>query len=245
MIIGLLMVSHENDVLAEVMAANAPLVDGFYALDGTIPNLESKRLLEGLPGCWGYMHDIEISHDPPRDGWRGRLLEQAYVDHGHDHWFVLLHGDEVWTANPRAMVERYGHLADGLMFLLPMYFPHEIDGWEDSVAPLAQLRWHLGPGYPELRMFKGGPDVHYDPEQHHRVQPEGCHRLLVTPAVIRHYLFRAPAEQVARAQRHRANGFDPSNYAHIGDDGTGTLWGQDLIDARLLPHAYEWVGCDR
>lgn len=234
--IGLLMINGEDDILSRTLAANCELVDCFYALDGTVPNDHAKSVVTNHPKCEGYVTDAEVAGDRygplPRDGWRQYLYEAASRDHGRDNWFLLLHGDEVWTGLPDP-----DHMAahDGYFFSLPVYFPRVGEPWDDSMHPLDQLRWHLAPGYREFRMFKGGADVNYDPAQHFNVVPHPMHRIGGCDKPIRHYPYRAPSVQRERAARHEVTRFDPENYRHILDEDA-VYWDDGRIDALRRQH---------
>jgi hypothetical protein len=231
--LGLLMICDEDDILADTLRTNAGLVDAFYVLDGTADNSRSRAVCEGFDNCEAYFTDDDLPKPPyprqPRDGYRQFLYAHAVTDHGHDNWFLLLHGDEVWTFDPRTVTARWPN-ADGFGFRLPFYFPHARDGWHDDIAPLDQLRWRLGPGWPEFRMFLGGDRVGYDPNQHFNTQPRGLRNVAWTDNEIRHYPFRSPETQRARASRHVVTGFDPDNYQHI-TDGDAVLWDERMIDS--------------
>ncbi len=90
--IGLLMVAEEDDILERTLKHNAQFVDCFYALSAGGYVMETP---EAVGKCHGWWHDADVRYEgQPRDGWRQHLLERAYRDHGHDNWFLLLHGDE-------------------------------------------------------------------------------------------------------------------------------------------------------
>jgi hypothetical protein len=214
--IGLLMVAHENDVLREILTVSTEHLDAFYVLDGTVPNDESRRICESFDNCAGYMTDAMLDQrfgEKPVCGWRQAIYEMAVEVHGFDNWFVLLHGDEMLMFDPHALPARYPG-ADGFVCRLPFYFPREGEPWDDR-PPLEQLHWRLGPGYPEFRMFKGGEHVAYAPEQRYNTQPSGLESVVTTADEIRHYLYRGPDEQLARAQRHVVTEFDLDNYRHV------------------------------
>ena len=225
------MVNHENDLLAAAIREHERVVDCFYVLDGTVPNDYSRWVCESSEKCAGYWTDGELPRPPytpdARDGYRQFLYEHAITDHGHDNWFLLLHADEIWKQHPSGIVAAYPN-HDGFGFLLPFFVPRERDGWDDR-HPFAQLRWMLGPGWPEFRMFHGNPDVAYDPGQHFNVTPSGLRNIAMTPNLIYHYPYRSPAVQAERA----AVTFDPDNYRHTG------LWSDARIDECLHsnPHA--------
>lgn len=223
------MVCGEDDVLATTLAENLRFVDRFYALDGTVPNDVSRRVCTDHPKCGGYLTDADLSPasfgDKPKDGWRKAIHELA-IEAGHrDDWFVLLHGDEVWTFDPAHVATAHPD-ADGFTFRLPLYVPR--DAWDDEREPLDQLHWRLGPGWPEFRMFRGGPGVRYRAEQHFDTSPLGLRRIVHLNHQIRHYPYRAPAAQVERAARHLRTGFDPHNYRHVNESGR-TLWTDAMI----------------
>lgn len=226
--IGLLMIADEDDVLERTLDHNARLVDAFYVLDGTVPNDTSRALCESHEKCAGYATDADLPRPPygakPVDGYRQFIHEWALREHGHGHWFLLLHGDELWTARR----EHIGGGVDGLMFELPFYFPRAGDTWREDMHPLDQLTWHLSPGWPELRAFRGDEGVAYDVTQHFNVHPAGLRRVGWCPYPIKHFPYRAPAVQRARAERHLRTQFDPDNYRHILSDDM-VSWTDEMI----------------
>lgn len=228
--IGLLMVANENDILERTLNLNAELVDCFFTLDGG--DEPAKAICEAHPKHAGYLRDGDLDDRFPAnpvDGYRQALYELAAAEYGRDNWFLLLHGDEVWTGMPAdADLDAF----DGFMFRLPVYFPRQGEPWDYTVHPLDQLRWHLGPGYPEFRMFHGGTDVNYDPHQHNNITPSGLSRIGFCDHPIRHYLYRSPEHQHARAARHARTGFDPGNYQHISQRGE-TFWSDEMIDGYM------------
>jgi len=242
--IGLLMVADENDILRETLAAHERIIDCFYVLDGTVPNQESEAICRASPKCSGYWTDADLPRPPypedPVDGYRQVLYEAATAEHGFDHWFLLLHADEVWTFDPAQAVQEHPE-AQGIIFPLPLYFPRE---WVDDVPPLEQLRWSLRPGYPELRMFRGGPRVEFHPAQHFDVTPVGVTSKATSQRVIRHYAYRAPAVQRARAARHIETGFDPDNHRHIVDRDE-TIWDDSRIASYQQQTYWTELACDR
>jgi hypothetical protein len=235
--IGLLMVSHENDVLADTLDLNLRYVDEFYVLDGTVPNDESRAICEAR-GCAGYLTDAELPRPPFTDrpvcGYRKAIHEMAVADHGPDNWFLVLHGDEVWTFDPRRFADSpWG----GHVFPLPFYFPRAGEPWDDTRSPLEQLRWRLGPGYPEVRLFRGGEGVHYIPTQQWFAGPQGV-GLEHHTEPIQHFLYRSPEVQRERARRHERTGFDPDNYRHILEEDA-VYWDDERIAAyQARPHGY-------
>ena len=241
--IGLLMIREENDILERTLAHNAEIVDCFYVLDGTVPNDESRAICEAHDKLAGYWTDHEAQcdlrfPDDPCDGYRQFLLERAYADHGHNHWFLLLHGDEIWTHDVRAFTQSTTSTATGFIYQLPFFFPRAGEKWEDEMHPIDQLHWHLGPGWPEVRMFRGGANVRYDVAQHFSVAPTGINQFdLVTNANILHYPYRSPEVQRARARE----GFDPDNYQHV-IDGDAVYWTDEMISDRMRNPRFSQFG---
>ena len=238
MIVGLLMVSHEDDVLAATLQKHTANVDVFYALDGTYPNDWSRSLIESHPRCHGYWQDSRLPPEygtQPRDGWRQWLLEHAYADHGHEHVFALLHADEVWTRSPAEIADEHPE-ANGFIMRLPVYFPQI---WIVGRDPLEQLKWHLIPGWPEFRMFRGGPDVRYDTRQHFNVTPQGIDRIVSVDAPIRHYPYRSPETQRKRANHTEATGWDPDNYRHVLDHDE-VFWTAETIERWQRASPLNW-----
>lgn len=228
-LIGLMMIAGENDILPTTIAAHEQIVDAFYVLDGTTPNHVSAAICRAAAKCAGYATDADVPKprfpERPVDGYRQFIYEHAVSDHGFDNWFLLLHGDEIWRFDPRPLTTMG---ADGFIFDLPFYFPRAGEPWDDTRSPLEQLRWRLGPGFPEFRMFKGSENVRFDERQHFNVMPSGLHRLQRRPEQIDHYLYRSPAAQRARAQQHLASGFDPDNYRHIAA-ADKVFWDDEMI----------------
>ncbi len=229
--IGLLMVNGEDDILAASLDHNTPYLDCFYVLDGTQPNTASERICCAHPKCAGYTTDAELPRPPyPEnsiDGYRGFLLQQAVAEHGHDNWFVILHGDELWDTDPRQLAQAGDD--DGYVFDLPFYFPRAGEPWDYDKHPLDQLRWNLGPGWPEFRLFKGNEGVHYHPGQYMNTMPQGIGGAVQTNLTIRHYPYRSPEVQRARTQQHQRTQFHPTNYAHILERDE-VYWTDEMIE---------------
>jgi len=227
--IGLLLVNEEDDILAETLPHHEQIVDVFYALDGTADNTYSRATLEASAKCGGYSRDADLPRPPYPDraccGYRKWIHEQAVADHGPDNWFVLLHADEVWTTTPQAVAEQHPH-AGAVCFRLPFYVPYAGEPWDDTKTAVEQLRWRLGPGWPEWRMFRGSEGVEYRPDQYMNTLPSFYRGWGVkTDCEIRHYPYRSPASQTVRA----ATTFDPDNYAHVLEGAV--YWTDDMIAA--------------
>jgi len=220
-LIGLMMTAHDEDVAEDVLARSMAKPDELYVLDGS----DTRA---ALPEWTRYWRDTDVPWSgPPRDGWRQWLYDRAVADHGTDHWFLVLHSDEVWTFDPRGLPFKYPE-ADGFAFRLPCWFPRSGTPWQIGVPALAQIHWSLGPGWPEFRMFRGGEGVRFDPSQHFDVRPTGLSSVVQTELTIEHYPYRSPASQRRRARHHDDTGFDPDNYRHVSD-GSELFWTDERI----------------
>lgn len=224
--IGLLLVNQEDDILERVVAAHEEIVDCFYALDGTPDNAFSRKVLTGSGKCAGYLTDAEVD-GPMVCGVRKVLHEQAVREHGADHWFLILHADELWPCGVDEIAADDPD-ADGFVFRLPFYFPRE--PWDDSVHPFDQLRWRYLPGWPEFRLFRGGEGVAYDRAQAFNTQPAGLRNVVWSNRTIKHYPYRSPESQQARATA----GLDPDNYRHAREGRY--VWTDDMVAAASCSH---------
>ena len=231
-LIGLLMVADENDILERTLDHNAQYLDAFYVLDGSTNPAYSEMVCRAHPKCWGYRTDAQLPRPPYPElsvcGYRQFILDHAYQDHGHDNWFMVLHADEMWTADPRPLTHTTRY--DGYVYKLPFYFPRDGEPWDDSRHPIDQLAWALGPGWPEFRLFKGGPNVAYVPTQRFNTAPSGLHNVAIAVDPILHYPYRSPAVQRQRAQTHERTQFDPDNYQHIVKEDA-VYWTDEMIAA--------------
>lgn len=213
MVIGLLMTAHDEDILERTLTHNAALVDCFYALDGGA----AKQIIVKQPNCSAYLSDFQCGEGPARDGWRQVLHRWAVADHGPEHLFVLLHGDEMWMDAPRDIADDNPGF-DGFMLRLP----------------IATVSGDLiGPGVPEFRMFWGSDDVAYDWQQHFNVQPAGLDNVKLTHGMIAHVPWRSVASQRLRQAHHRDTGFDPDNHDRI------YMHEQEIIDHWLGKEHYQ------
>lgn len=230
--IGLLMVAGEDDILERTLDHNSRFFDAFYVLDGSDDGAESERICRSHPKCWAYRRDQDLPRPPYTErtlcGYRKFIHDLAVQDHGSDHWFMVLHADEVWTQDPKEITRVARH--DGFVYRLPFFFPREGEEWQDDVHPLDQLHWNLGPGWPEFRLFKGNERASYDPLQEFNTSPSHIRSVATVAAPILHYPYRSPAVQRARAAQHEVTQFDPSNYQHIVQDDS-VYWTDEMIAA--------------
>lgn len=226
--IGLLMINGEDDILERTLEHNTQFVDAFYVLDGTVDNTVSEAVCRAHPKCWAYRRDADLPRPPYTErtlcGYRQFIYQLAVMDHGPNNWFLVLHADEMWP-DPRNETRGASH--DGFVYRLPFFFPRE---WDDDRHPLDQLHWSLWPGWPEFRLFKGGPGVAYDPVQEFNTRPAGLSSVGYAADAILHYPYRSPWVQRDRALLHQRTQFDPDNYQHI-IHGDQVIWTDEMIAA--------------
>jgi hypothetical protein len=247
MLIGLLMVNHEDDILADTLAHNQKHIDTFYTLDGTQPNRTSRHVCQTHIKCAGYYTDSQLPDHYPStltDGYRQFIYEKAVADHGPDHWFLILHADELWTFDPQTIIAQHPD-ADGFIFNLPAYIPRE--PWNHQRA-IRQLKWWIGPGYPEFRMFHGNPDVAYDIRQNFNTQPAGLKHVVRTDGRINHYPWRSPAVQheraaIAWAGKAGQPTYAAHNYGHVTNHNN-VIWTDQMIADYIDGEHYLYLGCD-
>lgn len=224
--IGLLLVNQEDDILAEILERHEQIIDCFYALDGTPDNAYSRDVLSSSEKCAGYLTDDEIG-GPIVCGIRQVLHDLAVEEHGPDHCFLILHGDEIWQATPEEIIADHPG-ADGFVLRLPFYVPR--DEWDYNLTPFEQLVWSFRPGWPEFRMFLGGEGVRYDRGQYMNTQPGGLCSVVWTNHTIKHYPYRSPESQRARATA----GLDPDNYRHAA--AGRFYWTDEMVAAAICNH---------
>ena len=220
--IGLLMIRDENDILEDTLSRNAKLVDCFYVLDGSMDAERSYEICGSTGKLAGSALDQELER-PVVDGIRDVLLDWACLDYLRtDHWFLLLHGDELWTFDPDEVIAEHPR-ADGFEFCLPFTFPRS---WDDSKSAFEQLDEFMAPGWPEFRMFKGGSGVYFDPAKHFSTTPYGLKNIVrIEDKPILHYLYRSPEQQYAKAARNQE--WSPENWQDL--DERGPFWDDERI----------------
>lgn len=227
--IGLLMIRDENDILNDTLAINARLVDVFYVLDGSKDAFIARDICAKFDNCARVFRDSGVVTDSSRQ----LLLDAAREDHGDNHWYLLLHGDELWTFDPSDVVDNHP-AAEGFEFRLPFAFPRR---WDSQRTAFEQLTEFAGPGWPEFRMFRDQPGVHYVAGRHHECKPEGVDIVFrVEGHWILHYPYRSPQHQRERARTRRV--WSPENYQHIS--AGGVFWNDDML-ADLRSEHYTWI----
>ncbi len=211
--IGLLMTRNERDVIEEVMTANRGCVDTIFALDGSTDGTD--RILASYPEVELLLRDDQVAPDGRvRDYHRQVLLDAAHARYGHGHWFTLLHGDEIFYDDPRAVIaaaEAQG--AQRVNWAVMQFFLHPDDapgktacsnGSHRSVQE--RIRWY-SPFWIEIRQFRSGPRTRYR-RRHGQVVPDGVGlRPYGKMPILKHYPYRSPEQMQARARDAAERGF--------------------------------------
>lgn len=206
--IGLLLTYNEADVIEEMMERNRHSVDAIFALDGSSDG--TGRLLASYPEVELVLRDEQVApHEPLRDFHRQALLEAAHARYGVGHWFTLMHGDELFHDDPRAVIaraERQG--ATFVNWAVMQFFLHLSDEPLDEGLPVQKrLRWY-SPFWVEVRQFKSGPRTRYRAGEHGRVLPRGVGwRPYGKMPLLKHYPYRSPEQMRRRLEGMRSRGF--------------------------------------
>ena len=151
-LISLMMIRDEQDMLAEALRNHVRFCDAIFVLDGTQGDtLRTFRdICLAFPQVVGHWQDDEAGYKLPlRDGARQFLLERARERFGLNHWYAILHGDEIWSEDPRPHCTPAQPDLHGIAVNLYHFFPHisQRDTWSfhagDSIEALAQ--WYMLP----------------------------------------------------------------------------------------------------
>ncbi|MDZ7801314.1 MAG: hypothetical protein U5K81_11055 [Trueperaceae bacterium] len=205
--IGLLLTYQEGDVLEEMLRVNAASVDAIFALDGSSDG--SERILAACPKVEAVLRDEEVAPDGRvRDHHRQALLDRARQRYGADHWYTLMHGDEIFHDDANAVVEaaeRAG--AHRVNWAAMQFFLHEDDTLDPTLPVQERVRWY-SPFWVELRQFRDRPGAAYRSGEHGRVVPRGIGwRPYGRMPILKHYPFRSEAQARARIEAAQARGF--------------------------------------
>ncbi len=223
-VIGIMLIRNENDILREVLSEHVKFCDHIYVLDGTTEDPgTSKSICTSFPKVSHFTEDElpSVYPIPIRDGCRQFLIDKAREKFGEKGWFVLLHGDEIFVDRPDDIIRKYRGLFDMLTLDNVLFFVHK-EQEPFKLDPLKkvqdQIRWHAGPGSPELRILRNKPGTRYDIRQHHDLAPKGMGMNYKTTYKIKHYPYRDPEQQQKRAaDRTEVTNWSPSGYSHIPD----------------------------
>ena len=202
-----MIIRNENDILSEVLNEHLKYCDHIFILDGTDENPElSKSICTGCKNTTYYTdNDLPSNYPRPiRDGCRQFLLDKIRNKFGFNNWIAILHGDELFVDDPRAIIKKYDRYFEALTLDTLLYFIHKEQlpfKLDPSRSFQEQIYWYVGPGWPEARLFKNKKNSNYkDISQLGKVIPEGLNINYKTTFKIKHYTFRNPEQQSNRAK---------------------------------------------
>lgn len=210
--IGLLLSYNEVDIVDEMMRANRGGLDAIFALDGSEDGTGER--LARYPEVELVLRDEDVTGGTRvRDFHRQALLDAARRRHGSGHWYTLMHGDEIFHDDPRAVAaaaERQGaHLVN---WAVMQFFLHPSDAAPDEALPVqSRVRWY-SPFWVEVRQFRDRPGAHYRQGEHGRVFPRGVGwRPYTRMPIVKHYPFRTPGQALRRLRSMADRGFSGSS----------------------------------
>ena len=227
--IGLLLTYNEADFIEEMMEANRHAVDAIFVLDGSTDGTD--RILAGYPEVELVVRDEDVAPGGARDFHRQHLLDAARERYGVGHWYTLMHGDEIFHDDPRAVIADADAMrAKRVNWAVMQFFLRPDEPAPEPERPIQdQIRWY-SPFWVEIRQFRDGPGVRYREGEHGRVLPHGVGWLPYWKMpILKHYPYRSH-EQAARRRRSAAErGFSGTTSVA---DVDGTTYGPEYRHAR-------------
>jgi len=210
--IGLLLTYNEVDIVDEMLQANAGGVDAILALDGSDDGTAER--LKAHPAVELVLRDEDVAPGGRvRDDHRQALLDAARERYGPGHWYTLMHADEIFHDDPRAVAIAAGRQGAHIVnWAVMQFFLHPDDRATDPAAPVQQrVRWY-SPFWVEVRQFRDRSGARYRPGEHGRVFPRGVG---IVPyrrmPILKHYPYRSPEQAAARLGAMAGRGFSGSD----------------------------------
>ena len=227
--IGIMMIRNENDILKETLNNLTRIYDRIFVLDGTEPDEEfyiGKAIMEEFEEVKLIIRDADTPGPfPIKDGARQYLLEKVREAHGFNNWIGVLHGDELYSKDPRAILQKINPwITPVVQIRLCHFFLHTDDekNWEHlALLPVEKRVTHyMWPGTPEDRLFFDDGRFNYDPSRHSLVVPYewGHGRILLDDFVIKQYNYRTPEQTVGRASQRIISEWQKNHYEHIKNE---------------------------
>jgi hypothetical protein len=161
---------------------------------------------------------------PIRDGARFYLLEEVRKRYGVNNWIGVLHGDEMYTRDPRPFLKMINpYLMPVVMVRLCHFFLHTTDRgkWSDIAGEPVEDRvtHYMWPGDWEKRFFYDTGKFQYDPACHGLVVPyASAFRKSLDNFVIKQYNYRTPEQMHARAAQRIGSNWQKNHYEHIKEE---------------------------
>lgn len=205
--IGLLLTYNEQDVVAEMLEHNAGGVDAIFALDGSTD--ATTEVLLAHPKVRLVLRDADVAPGGHvRDHHRQALLDAARAEYGGGHWYTIMHGDEFFHDDPRAVARAAGAMGAGRVNWAAMqFFLHPDDRPALGGSVQENVRWY-SPFWVEVRQFRDSPRARYQAGEHGRVFPHGVGWLpYLKMPILKHYPYRSEAQTLARLGAMEARGF--------------------------------------
>jgi hypothetical protein len=222
--IGLLMIRHEADMLAEALTNHSRFCDAIFVLDGTEGPEQSvsEEICRSFNSVKEYWTDAQTGYPfPLRDGARRFLLERSRARDGNGNWHAVLHGDEIWSTDPRLVLNDRPEGKDGIGVYLYHFFPHVSQSKNWSYVPYtgsieACARYYMLPGIIEERLFLDSGACHYEAGRHSKVIPVGLEKWQ-SEIAVKQYNYRTPEQAHRRALSRRDSLWQSNHYQHLVD----------------------------
>ncbi len=222
------MIRNENDMLMETLNNLTRIYNRIFVLDGTEPDEEfrvGKAIMDKFQEVKLILRDADTPGPfPIKDGARQYLLEKVRERYGVNNWIGVLHGDELYSRDPRPIIQKINPWQTPVVQVrLCHFFLHTNDqkNWEQlSSLPVEKRVTHyMWPGTPEDRLFfdKGS---NYDPAWHSLVVPYewGRGRILLDDFIIKQYNYRLPEQALHRASQRITSQWQKNHYEHIKNE---------------------------
>jgi hypothetical protein len=222
--IGILMTRDEDDMVGEFLANITRVCDRIFILDGSGDEAfaRANAVYEKYDEVKWVKRDKDISGEQLTDGARHYLLEEVRRQYGSDNWIAVLHGDELFSMDPRPLIAEVDHVKTPVIRTrLVHFFLHTDDEltYADRMQLPVQERitHYMWPGSLEDRFFYDDGKCKYDPAEHSRTVPYPVPESVVQldDIVIKHYNYRNPEQMIARAEQRTSNGWQKNHYQHI------------------------------
>ena len=216
--IGLLLTYNEADFIEEMMETNRGAVDAIFVLDGSTDGTD--RILRQYPEVEVVLRDERVAPEGVRDFHRQLLLDAARQRYGMDHWYTLMHGDEIFHDDPRDVIRAADRMgAHRVNWAVMQFFLRPDEPSPDPRRSIQdQLRWY-SPFWVEIRQFRDRHGVGYREGEHGRVVPHGVGWIPYWKMpILKHYPYRSHAQAARRRRVAAERGFSGTPDAE-GADG--------------------------
>ncbi len=198
--IGLMMTYNEEELIGDVLKANADYFDAILVLDGSTDS--TPEILKQCDKVVYILKDQDIfPRRRVRDGARQFLLEKAQEIFPKEGWFTLLHGDEIFVDNPNTVIAAAEKSRAEKINWHPLAFFLHTSQKEtyDKTKSLVEQAIYYQPGSMEIRQFRNKPGIFYNINQMNNVVPLGIGwKMHFDFPVLKHYVMRSPSHILNR-----------------------------------------------